>query len=140
MTDLADQLRDRMVTIASGLGALCGADVFATLPLQADLAVERIARQLTSDDDHEVAGTITDLAAAGVIPDDPSPEWWRTPLGRRVASSVGHEDADAVTRSVAAAMLGVTPGTVAQLVHRGTLDRHPDGGITKASVLARLTR
>ena len=35
---------------------------------------------------------------------------------------------------------GVTPGTVAQLVHRGTLDRHPDGHITRASVLMRLAR
>ena len=37
-------------------------------------------------------------------------------------------------------MLGVHPGTVAQLVHRGTLDRHPDGGILRASVLQRLAR
>lgn len=37
-------------------------------------------------------------------------------------------------------MLGVRPETVAQLTHRGTLDRHPDGGILLASVLRHLSR
>ena len=59
-------------------------------------------------------------------------------LGRLCARSVDYGDSDSVTRSVAAAMLGVHPGTVAQLAHRGTLDRHPDGGITRASVLLRI--
>ena len=31
-------------------------------------------------------------------------------------------------------------GTVAQMVHRGTLDRHPDGGVLRSSVMARLAR
>lgn len=59
---------------------------------------------------------------------------------RVCARSLGRDDAEAITHSVAAAMLGVHPGTVAQLVHRGTLDRHPDGGILRASVLQRLAR
>lgn len=36
--------------------------------------------------------------------------------------------------------LGVHPGTVAQWMHRGALDRHPDGGVLRASVLQRLAR
>ena len=43
-----------------------------------------------------------------------------------------------VTQQRAADMLGVTRGTVAQLVHRGNLERHPDGGVAIASVVARL--
>jgi hypothetical protein len=35
-------------------------------------------------------------------------------------------------------MLGVVRGTVSQMVARGTLDRHPDGGVLRSSVLARL--
>jgi len=53
---------------------------------------------------------------------------------------LGTDDAEAVTYSVAAAMLGVTKGTASTLVQRGRLDRHPDGGITRASVFIRLVR
>ncbi len=120
--------------------ALRGADLAAELPARAEQAAPRIAAQLRGDDDHEVAQTVIDLAAAGVIPDDPLPGWWATPLGRMTARSIGHPAAEAVTHSVAAAMLGVTRGTIAQLVHRRTLDRHPDGGVTAASVRARLAR
>lgn len=77
---------------------------------------------------------MTDLA--GVLWDvDPEPQWWRTPLGLAVARSVGRDDTVSVSRSVAAAMLNVHPGTVAQWAHRGKLGRHPDGGIQLASVL-----
>ena len=44
-------------------------------------------------------------------------------------------------------MLGVTRGTVSQMLTRadrgqggsGGLERHPDGGVTRASIMARLT-
>lgn len=39
-----------------------------------------------------------------------------------------------------AEVLGVSRGTIAQLVSRGTLARHPDGGVQAASVVARLVR
>ena len=67
-------------------------------------------------------------------------DWWRTPLGRVCARSLGHDTADAVTHSTAAAMLGIKVGSVGPMVHRGYLDRHPDGGVTRSSVLARLAR
>lgn len=137
---LTAQISDELVQRAAGLAALLGADLAAELPARAEQAAPRIAAQLRADDDHEAAQTVIDLAAAGVIPDDPQPSWWATPLGRMTARSVGHPGAEAVTHSVAAAMLGVTRGTIAQLVHRGALDRHPDGGVTAASVRARATR
>ncbi|MFD3592601.1 hypothetical protein ACFWU5_07705 [Nocardia sp. NPDC058640] len=80
---------------------------------------------------------------AGVAwPDDVEPAWWRTPVGRAVGRSVGMiDEADSVSQTVAAAMLGVAPGTVASMMSRGCdLDRHPDGGITRASVIARIQR
>jgi hypothetical protein len=41
---------------------------------------------------------------------------------------------------VAGAMLGVTRQGVHDLVSRGKLDRHPDGGVTTDSVRARRNR
>lgn len=106
-------------------------------------AVRRLSDDLCSADDRLAAQAAVDIVNAlwphsAPCPDDPS--WWSTPLGRMVARSGGVDGSDAVTRSVAAAMLGVHPGTVARLVDRGTLDRHPDGGITRAAVFARLAR
>ena len=73
-------------------------------------------------------------------PFDPPAEWWRTPLGRVVARRVGHPAADAVSYSVAGAMLGITRQGVHDLIRRHKLDRHPNGGVTTASVRARLDR
>ena len=47
---------------------------------------------------------------------------------------------DSSTHAEAADILGVTKGTVSQLVHRGTLERHPDGGVKLGSVLKRMVR
>lgn len=77
----------------------------------------------------------------------PPPEWWNTPLGRLVARWV-NPGTGSVTYDEAARMLGVSRGTVSQMVHRGVhgkggsggLERHPDGGVTRASVLARIAR
>lgn len=69
-------------------------------------------------------------------------DWWRTPLGVLCARTLGRLDDDqgAVTHQVAADMLGVVRGTVAQLVSRGTLDRSDDGRVSRAAVLRRLSR
>lgn len=98
------------------------------------LATARVlAAQLASGDDRLAAQTAIDLAAA-ILPDEIPDGWWATPLGRLMAQSAGHPTAEAVSFSVAAAMLGVSKGRVQQLVTAGKLDRHPDGGITSASV------
>jgi hypothetical protein len=69
---------------------------------------------------------------------DPPVAWWRTPLGRVVAWQVGHPTATALPYPVAGAMLGMTRQGVHDLVTRGKLVRHPDGGVTTDSVRARL--
>ncbi|HEY6737367.1 MAG TPA: hypothetical protein VI076_00815 [Actinopolymorphaceae bacterium] len=70
---------------------------------------------------------------------DPPPAWWRTPLGGVVARRLGHPGATAVSYAVAGAMLGITRQGVHDLLVRGKLTRHPDGGVDVASVQARLT-
>lgn len=69
---------------------------------------------------------------------DPPPEWWHTPLGRAIARRVGHPRTDHVSYAVAGAMLGITRQGVHDLVRRGKLERHPDGGVTTRSIRERL--
>jgi hypothetical protein len=99
------------------------------------------ATDLLGDDKPVAVATAARLVAALYPSDgpfDPPAEWWRTPLGQVVVARVGHPFAEAVPYSVAGAMLGVTRQFVHNLVSRGRLDRHPDGGVTVASVRARL--
>jgi hypothetical protein len=67
-------------------------------------------------------------------------EWWLTPLGQMCGRSLARDDAASLTQETAARMLGVARGTIATLLHRGTLARHPDGGVSRAAVLDRLVR
>lgn len=97
-----------------------------------------IALALGSEDDDEAAETVSDVLNALWGRCDPDPDWWRTPVGRLCARSLGHSDSDAVTHSVAAAMLGIGRNQIGVLVNRGKLERHPDGGVTRASVLLRI--
>jgi hypothetical protein len=143
-----DQLADALHEKAWAL-AVCGLR-FAdpndpAAQSQIDAVAEVMVAQLSQDsDDRLAAQTCIDLMCllwpARSPEDCGQADWWRTPLGRLCARSLGRDDAEAVTHSVAAAMLGVTVGTVAQLVHRGSLDRHPDGGVLRASVLQRVDR
>ena len=101
------------------------------------------AAVLLGDDDLAAARLAIRIVAAlypGDTPFDPPPLWWRTPLGQVVLRRAGHPSAQAVSYSVAGAMLGVTRQGVHDLVTRGKLARHPDGGVTVDSVRARLDR
>lgn len=146
MAAVAVQLQDELDrAIAAPAGALLGLDLAEVLSERIAARADLLAGQLCQDgDDRLAAQTVIDIMAAlwpSCAPEDcGEAEWWRTPLGRMCARSLGHSDSDAVTYSVAAAMLGVARGTVSTLASRGTLDRHPDGGITRASVLLRLAR
>lgn len=146
--DVARQIRDELHERAWALH-VCGLafadplDEIARSQLASTAAV--LAGQLCQDaDDRLAAQSCIDLMCAlwpHSAPEDCGrADWWRTPLGRMCARSLGRDEAEAVTHAVAAAMLGVTRGTIAQLVHRGALDRHPDGGVLRASVLRRLAR
>lgn len=101
------------------------------------------AAQLLGPDDQLAVHTVAQLIAAlfpGDGPFDPPDAWWSTALGRAVARRVGHPGRSAVSFAVAGGMLGITRQGVHDLVKRAKLVRHPDGGVTTASVKARLNQ
>lgn len=139
---LRQQLVHDLGALAAPLAMLGDPDDVLAVEQMVGRWADRTAAGLASDDDRELAQTVIDVMAA-LWPHGPPEQvgragWWSTPVGRVCATSLGRDDAEAVTQSVAAAMLGVTRGTVAQLVHRGRLDRHPDGHVLRASVLQRI--
>ena len=69
---------------------------------------------------------------------DPPADWWTTPLGQVVAVRAGNPWAESVSYATAGAMLGITRQGVHDLVRRGRLPRHPDGGVPSAAVRDRL--
>lgn len=101
----------------------------------------RWASAMHKGDDAAAAGTAIRLIAT-LYPDDrtfdPPTDWWRTPLGQVVAVRVGHPAAEAVSYATAGAMLGISRQGVHDLVRRGRLPRHPDGGVPSSAVRDRL--
>lgn len=98
-------------------------------------------RQLLEAGDDEAAALIMRLLAALYPSDqgfDPPLDWWRTPMGQLMARRVGHPTANRLPYPVAGAMLGISKQGVHDLVTRGKLVRHPDGGVLPASVRDRL--
>lgn len=144
---VAAQLRRELGAVAEVVVRLFGGDLLERVQLRLVDRCALLAANLCGEDDLLAGRTATEVMTALFGDADPPPEWWRTPLGRVVARSIG-DDGEAVSQSVAAAMLGVSRSTVAQMLYRadhglpgsGGLERHPDGGITRASVLARLAR
>jgi hypothetical protein len=120
--------------------------------LEGDDAVEALRRlvrrragqwatqMLDGDDTTAVRAAVRLIATLypGDGPFDPPVEWWRTPLGGVVARRVGHPSAESVSYATAGAMLGITRQGVHDLVRRGRLPRHPDGGVPSAAVRDRL--
>ncbi|MBX6765801.1 MAG: hypothetical protein IRY90_01350 [Actinomadura rubrobrunea] len=96
------------------------------------------AQLLGPDEDLAVTRLRQLLAALYADGFDVPLSWWSTPLGRVVASRLGHPYAESVSRSVAGAMLGITRQGVQDLLNRGKLARHPDGGVSAASVRERI--
>lgn len=142
--EIVDQLCDEVDARLVALAPFVGVDTSIELAALLEARCRSIVAQLCGDDDRLAAGSCVSIMcvlwSTGDPEDSGNPQWWRTPLGQACARSLGRTDAEAVTHSVAAAMLGVAKGTVSTMVSRGTLDRHPDGGVLRASVLQRLGR
>lgn len=99
------------------------------------------AELMLDGDDATAIGTIIRLTATLYPSDgpfDPPADWWRTPMGQLVALRVGHPTVAAVSYPVAGAMLGITRQGVHDLLARGKLARHPDGGVLPGSIRDRL--
>ncbi|WP_206793843.1 hypothetical protein [Amycolatopsis sp. MtRt-6] len=120
-------LESELESVRSRLAERAGAWAAHMLGADAELAT-RTAIRLVS------------VLYPGDGPFDPPAEWWRTPLGIVVAWRAGHPGADAISYAVAGAMLGVSKQAVHDLVNRGKLDRHADGGVTTASVHDRISQ
>jgi hypothetical protein len=99
------------------------------------------AETLRHGDDREalmMAGRLIATLYPGDRPFDPPPEWWATPFGQAVAVRSGHPWAEAVSYATAGAMLGISRQGVHDLVRRGKLPRHPDGGVPSLAIRDRL--
>lgn len=92
--------------------------------------------------DDEAARTTAFRLVSTLFPADepfnPPTEWWGTPFGRAVLLRAGHPNAEAVSFTVAAAMLGISRQGVHDLAKRGKVQAHPEGGVRVDSVRARL--
>jgi hypothetical protein len=135
-SELVTQLRTEVGAIAQGLATLLGpSEAMREVELRVDSYASMWASYLLGDDDKLAAQTVIDLVNV-LFPDDREPprQWWRTPLGRAVARSVGHPNAETVSYSVAGAILRCTKQMVAKHVVAGRLERGPGGGVTAESV------
>ncbi|WP_250027144.1 hypothetical protein [Paractinoplanes maris] len=99
------------------------------------------ASTIRDGDDQAAVPAVARLIATlypGDGPFDPPVSWWATPLGQAVAWRAGHPWFASISYATAGAMLGITRQGVHDLVRRGRLPRHPDGGVPSAAVRDRL--
>ncbi|MEV0732345.1 hypothetical protein [Polymorphospora sp. NPDC050346] len=133
-TTLAEQIRTEVGRVVAALDGLLGP---AAPPTAAKLpaCAAAWAAQLDTDGYYaeRVARHLVDVLWPTV---DPPTEWWRTPLGRAVARTIGHPRAEVVSYAVAGAMTGVSKQYIGKLVAAGRLSPGPAGGVTTASVHA----
>lgn len=103
---------------------------------------ESWARRLLCSDETVAVHAIVQLIAM-FYPGDaafaPQLSWWGTPLGRITAIRFGHPGAMAVSYTTAGAMLGISRQGVHDLVKRGKLSLHPDGGVSTMAIRDRLS-
>ncbi|MFC6017516.1 hypothetical protein ACFP2T_15040 [Plantactinospora solaniradicis] len=120
---------------------LDGHDAIDALRTIVRVRAENWAYRLVNGDDREALGTAMRIASTLYPADgpfEPPVDWWRSPLGQTVVRRVGHPTAGSVSYAVAGAMLGITRQGVHDLVTRGKLVRHPEGGVLPSSVRDRL--
>ncbi|MBM2617755.1 hypothetical protein JIG36_19545 [Actinoplanes sp. LDG1-06] len=99
------------------------------------------ASAIRGDDDTTATMAMARLIATlypGDGPFDPPADWWATPLGQTMARRLGHPWFASIPYATAGAMLGITRQGVHDLVKRGRLPRHPDGGVPSEAVRDRL--
>ena len=120
---------------------LDGDDVVDAVRALVRVRAGRWADEMLHGGDTDAVGRAARLVSALYPGDrafDPPAEWWRTPLGRTTARRVGHPAARSVSYATAGAMLGISRQGVHDLVRRGRLPRHPDGGVPSSAIRDRL--
>lgn len=142
VADLRQLLRVRLIDPLDIVAGEAVPDAFATIASAADVQAEVWAVQLLDGGSviaRHAAARIVAVLYPGDDVFDPAASWWETPLGRAIATRVGHPGAEVVSTATAAAMLGISRQGVADLLRRGKLSAHPDGGVVSASVAHRLS-
>ncbi len=142
---VAEQLRAELGMAAHSIGVIAGPDAAITWEQTILSRCDHLARQLADGEPAEVAEIVIDVMTVLWPHTGPErcgqPEWWTSPLGRLCARSLRQWSSDEeVTHAVAAAMLGISRGTVGTMVHRGVLDRGHSGGVTLPSILRRISQ
>lgn len=144
---IEDATRQLIAELTGHVNAL--ADLIADLRLtdtDIRIAAESVVTRLRAHDEHpaealQAADRLLELLWPNAAPEQVGQaRWWRTPVGLLCARATAAHDEAHVSHSVAAAILDRAPGTMSALRSRNALQRHPDGGFTRGSVLDRLAR
>lgn len=138
MTPLEGQILEELNRSLHALGDVLGTDVVRPVRHRIEERVGEISAALGSE---ERLARDTAIALMRVMfPRDAEPPapWWRTPLGRACATHTAGLYPDRIQANGAAAILGIGSSRVYQLLDSGKLTRHPDGGVTRASVMHRV--
>lgn len=133
-----DQLADLLANRAIHLSGLLGdQEAGACLASVANDRARVLLAQLEHGDAHERQQVAIDILTVAWGDGEPPADWWRTPLGRAVAVAAT-DDTGRLSYAEAGRILGITRQSARELAKAGRLDQHPDGGVTRASVMARL--
>lgn len=138
MTPLEGQILEELSRPLQPLGELLGPEHVSGVRYRIEQRVDEITTLLHSDARTARATALALMRALFPPSAEPPAQWWRTPLGRECATySVGLYP-DRIQAARAAEILGIGPSRVYQLLHAGKLVHHPDGGVTRASVMRRV--
>lgn len=134
----ADQLAEALhVTWSRPAETLLGVAAAETIAAAVDTRAPRIVARLDRRDGDaaEIAAAV--LTALWPIPGSVPPTWWSSPLGETVRHAMDGPDVS-LTHTETADLLGISRASIGQMVARGNLTRHPDGGVSRDSVFRRL--
>jgi hypothetical protein len=137
---LTVEIRQTLEAVGLDLGAVLGSDIRDAVKSRAGDRAAHLAKLLRGSDAGEAAKTARGLMRVRWGASEPDAEWWRTDLGLACARVLGDAVDGEWTHQHAADVLGVTRGTVGQLVTRGTLTRGSGGGVLRSAVLTRVVR
>lgn len=128
---IARQLAEELhLRLALPCRSLLGHDIADLIDQRLNARIDAMAALLAGGDRNEAGELVIDIMTTL---DNPTPEWWATPLGRAVARSTG--DTEYVSAREAASILQVDDSQISRWVKGGRLAR-TEHGIALLDVLA----
>lgn len=142
LATLTAQIADELDTrLTDQIAKLLGHDLRDLISGRIAAKAPTLASLITHTEEHirwlTVTALMTTLWPTATPEESDEPEWWLTPLGRACARVLADENDESITQLVAARMLGITRGSVAQMVARGNLPRH-EPGVSRSAILRRI--